>query len=263
MRESLPTEDPSAVDPPPVRSWRAAAAALAAVMAILAAATLAGTGAAAVFDGVVDLGGARAFAAGELASLTTLRLAVFLAAFQVIALALTFAAARLFASDTERLVGLTAPRGGAAATASAVAMLMVFAAAYGVSVYWFDRKPLLGDIQLFADMMRADLWWTIALVAVIGAPLAEEALFRGLMYGVLRETPLGKVAAAVVTAFVWASVHAQYSGYGLTAIFLIGLYLAYVRERTDSLLPPIACHAAYNGMIVAVLLATPAHVLQP
>ena len=59
--------------------------------------------------------------------------------------------------------------------------------------------------------------------------------------------------AALVTAVMWALLHANYSVYGLVAITLIGLYLAWLRERTGTLLTPIVCHGAYNSLIVLAL----------
>ena len=62
---------------------------------------------------------------------------------------------------------------------------------------------------------------------------------------------------------MWASVHSNYSVYGLTAIFLIGLYLAYLREKTGSLIAPIVCHGYYNASIVMVLAFAPQTIMTP
>jgi membrane protease YdiL (CAAX protease family) len=105
--------------------------------------------------------------------------------------------------------------------------------------------------------MKARTWWLVLIAAGIGAPIAEECLFRGLMFGTLRRTSLGIGGAAAVSAILWALLHANYSIYGVTAITLIGIYLALVRERTGSLLTPIVCHGAYNSLIVLVLAFAP------
>lgn len=75
----------------------------------------------------------------------------------------------------------------------------------------------------------------------------------GLLFGALRPSPLGFTGAAVVTAVTWALLHANYSPYGVAAITLIGLYLAWLRERTGSLLTPIVCHGAYNSLIILLM----------
>jgi membrane protease YdiL (CAAX protease family) len=56
---------------------------------------------------------------------------------------------------------------------------------------------------------------------------------------------------------MWAMLHTSYSVYGIIAIMLIGLYLAYVRERTGSLLTPMICHGAYNSAIALTLALSP------
>ena len=159
-------------------------------------------------------------------------------------------------------LALSAPGGALAASFTFSAFLIAGAAVYAGAVLSFDRNALLGDVRLLADMLRTDVWWMIALAAVVGAPIAEEVLFRGLMYGVLRTSPLGKVAAAAITAIVWASVHAQYSLYGIFGIALIGLYLAWVREKTGGLLAPIICHAAYNASVLTVMMLVPERLTQ-
>lgn len=262
MSDALADPIQQAGDADAPRSWREAIAVLIGGLAVLALATVSGVTASELFDRWADVDTPRAYPPGAHADLTTVRLAIFLAAFQVTAVALTYAIARNFRGDRVAVMALGRPVGGATDIVKSVAMLLALAGAYGASVYVFDRKPLLGDVQLFADMMRSGTWWMIVVTAVIGAPLAEETLFRGLMYGVLRSSPVGKVGAAMVTSVVWASVHAQYSNYGLAAIFLIGLYLAFVRERSGSLIVPIACHAAYNGAIVLALMLAPQSVFQ-
>ena len=244
------------------RSWRHAIGVLACALGILAAATLAGSVVVTVFDGWVDIDTPRAYTAGALESLSTARLGVFLATFQVTALALTLLLARIFDQSPIQLMALQMPQGGVAQVAKFVLALIVLAATYASAVFAVDHGALLGDVKPFAAMMRSGTWWIVLLAAAVGAPIAEETLFRGLMYGVLRASPVGQLGGAIITAFVWASVHAQYSVYGLGAIFLIGLYLAWVREKTGSIVAPMLCHGVYNGSIVLALMFAPEAVFQ-
>jgi membrane protease YdiL (CAAX protease family) len=134
---------------------------------------------------------------------------------------------------------------------------MVLAFLYGSLIFALDREAFRNDMSPFAELMKARTWWLVLIAAGIGAPIAEECLFRGLLFGTLRRTPLGIGGAAAVSAILWALLHANYSIYGVTAITLIGIYLALVRERTGSLLTPIVCHGAYNSLIVLVLAFAP------
>lgn len=99
---------------------------------------------------------------------------------------------------------------------------------------------------------------TVALVAVCVlvttiAPLAEETLFRGYVFGALRNWR-GPWPAAVLTGVAFGAIH----GFGSTpAVFLVplaifGAALCLVRERTGSLLPCIALHAINNALAFGV-----------
>ena len=239
------------------RSWLEACGVLVVGLAILAAATTTATFAAVQFDVWADFETPRAYRAGALQALTTARLGAFFAVFQTTALLLTWAAVRLYSRDRRALLSFAMPHGGAATVLKSIAGLLLLASAYASAVFAIDQGALLGDVQPFAELVQSGSWWILLITAAIGAPIAEETLFRGLMYGVLRNSPAGAIGAGLVTALVWASVHAQYSAYGLGAIFLIGLYLAWVREKTGSLLVPMLCHGIYNASIVCALLLVP------
>jgi membrane protease YdiL (CAAX protease family) len=215
-----------------VRTWPETLGVVVAAVAILAVATGAGTAASEGLDWYAGIGSAQAHAPGALQAYIALRLAVFLAAFQLSALVLTFAASRHFQGDRVAFMALRRPLSGFRDITRYAGLLMVMAAVYG------------------------------GVVATIGAPVVEETVFRGLMYGVLRESPVGIFGAAGITALFWAALHAQYSVYGLIGIGLIGLYLAWAREQTGSLLTPIVCHAIYNGTIVVALMLLPERLLQ-
>jgi membrane protease YdiL (CAAX protease family) len=220
-------------------------------------ATLAGFGASAVFDSWTRLNEPRAFAAGETEALLTARVAVSLFAFQSVTILLVFATSVFLDYSGEPFLRFGMPRGGLKTLVLSALGLMALALLYGCLVFAVDKDAFRQDMSPFASLMKARTWWLVLIAAGIGAPLAEECLFRGLLYGALRRSPLGIAGAAAATAIMWAFLHANYSVYGLVAITLIGIYLAFIRERTGSLLTPILCHGAYNSLIVLVLAYAP------
>lgn len=244
-------------------SWGGAISGLAAAVAIVILATAAGTLGAMGFDQWTGLDTARPFGPGEMASLTAARLAVFLMVFQVAAVLLTLLAARFFRRARGLPLALGPLDGGVGRALGYGGLLIVLASVFTAAVYAIDRNALFNDLLLFRDVLATDVWWSVALAAVIGAPIAEELVFRGLLYGVFRSSPVGPVVGGVVTALVWASIHAQYTVYGVVAIFLIGLYLAWVREKTGGVIGPIVCHAVYNAAVLSVILLAPARFLEP
>lgn len=80
-------------------------------------------------------------------------------------------------------------------------------------------------------------------------PLAEELVFRGLIYGILRETYSFKVSA-LVSALMFALYHGNVPQgvYG----FLMGLLLAWSMELGAAVSAPFLMHAAANVTSVAV-----------
>ena len=89
------------------------------------------------------------------------------------------------------------------------------------------------------------LWLAIPLVVL--APFVEELLFRGLLYRSLRGR-VGVVAAVILSALVFAVLHVV-----IPPLFVMGIVLAILAERTGSLWPGIVLHATNNGLVVLAL----------
>jgi membrane protease YdiL (CAAX protease family) len=94
-----------------------------------------------------------------------------------------------------------------------------------------------------------DLIFLLLLIAVI-APIAEELFFRGMLYPVLRQRWSAPWAIGI-NALLFALVH--FIPLLLPALFFIGLILAWVRERTQSIVPGILLHAMQNGLVVVAV----------
>jgi membrane protease YdiL (CAAX protease family) len=83
-------------------------------------------------------------------------------------------------------------------------------------------------------------------LAVFAAPLFEEFIFRGLIFGGLRRS-LGFAPSMLASAAVFALVHPPAS---VIPVFGLGLVTAFAYERTKVLAAPMAAHAVYNALIV-------------
>ena len=112
----------------------------------------------------------------------------------------------------------------------------------------------------WAESFEENLIWagpltagaTVASLAFI-APLFEELIFRGFLYGTLRKK-LSWLPAALATAFLFSLAHG-YSMLGFTTILWSGLVLAWVYERSGSLLPAVAVHTFGNFMFSVTQMA--------
>lgn len=107
----------------------------------------------------------------------------------------------------------------------------------------------LGDVLtaiLQGPLTPAQLALVFVLVCGV-VPVAEEIFFRGFLYGALRRW--GVSLAAALSALLFAAVHSQIVHF--LPIFLLGIIMALLYERTGSLIPPVVVHAVNN--VVATL----------
>lgn len=88
-------------------------------------------------------------------------------------------------------------------------------------------------------------FWSQAAAVVVSAPLLEEVLMRGLVYGRLKEA-LGKPRTAMaVSALAFGMFHGNVVQ-GIYA-FAVGLFFARVYEACGTLFLPVLAHAAVNA----------------
>lgn len=130
----------------------------------------------------------------------------------------------------------------------------------------------VGGAVLHRALLALGGWWTspdpalrAVLEALLVAPLlafAEEILFRGYLFGVLREE-LGRSRAYLLGNAFFAVVHLFRPGDGLfkavygVGLFLGGAVLCRLTEASGSLWPAIGLHA---GWILLVVLDPPGRV---
>jgi membrane protease YdiL (CAAX protease family) len=87
----------------------------------------------------------------------------------------------------------------------------------------------------------------LVLFAVIG-PFVEELMYRGLGQSLLRF--LGAYPAIIAVGVAFGLDHGLLEG--LLVLIPFGIALAWVRERTDSVLPGMLVHGVFNGATLAL-----------
>lgn len=90
----------------------------------------------------------------------------------------------------------------------------------------------------------------IFVALVVLAPLVEEILFRGFLFTAFRRT-FGFWLGAVGVSLLFAVAHGQ-ANVGID-VFVLSMFLCYLREKTDSLWPAVALHALKNLVAFIVL----------
>ena len=90
--------------------------------------------------------------------------------------------------------------------------------------------------------------WLPALLlgAVIVAPAGEEILFRGFLFRGWVRSNRTVWPAIVVISILWAALHVQYDWTGILQIFVVGLFLGWMRWRSGSTLLTFLLHALFN-----------------
>jgi membrane protease YdiL (CAAX protease family) len=91
----------------------------------------------------------------------------------------------------------------------------------------------------------------IVLIA-IAAPICEEACFRGMLFGGLREK-LPLLAAALISAIVFGALHAPEGPTAVPPLVAFGFILALLYEKTGSIVPGIVLHALNNSVALMAL----------
>lgn len=93
-------------------------------------------------------------------------------------------------------------------------------------------------------------WLVFALVVGVGAPIAEELFFRGLLRESLASR-WGPTVGVVVSSALFAATHFQVVQF--VGLFVAGLVWALLAQRSGRLGPAVVSHMAFNLSTVAVL----------
>lgn len=110
------------------------------------------------------------------------------------------------------------------------------------------------EIAQFFTEAAADSNWPRMLLAgslaVLVAPVTEEFIFRGYLYGVLRRY-LGVTPALILTSLLFASIHLN--GAVFLPLFVLAACLTLAYEATGSLLASIFMHALFNATMLGMM----------
>lgn len=106
------------------------------------------------------------------------------------------------------------------------------------------ENPQVDAITGGRAISPAELAMLLVLVAGL-VPLAEELFFRGMVYPLMRRR-LGAPAAVALNAAFFAAAH--FIPLLIPGLFVVGLLLAYLRERSGSIWPGVCLHALQNSL---------------
>lgn len=138
------------------------------------------------------------------------------------------------------------------AASAAVGLWLLSIAVNAAQISVFGPHPQTLIVTVGAHSGAAALVMDLMTGAVI-APVAEELLFRGLVFGGLAQR-MPVAVAATVSALLFALSH----GLGVVApIFVLGLGLAWLYRRTGTIWAPIMAHGVVNAISLSLLFVLP------
>jgi membrane protease YdiL (CAAX protease family) len=113
------------------------------------------------------------------------------------------------------------------------------------------QKPHPSAHELLLSFKSADhgwVRWMVILSAVVIAPLAEETFFRAFLQTWVRASLKNPWVAILISSALFAATHEWWTQ---PSIFIFGLCLGYLYERTGNLWANIFLHALFNGISIA------------
>lgn len=106
--------------------------------------------------------------------------------------------------------------------------------------------PMTTDSKIIDTLMQDDLLGVFITVLLV-APIVEEMLFRGIILeGLARHYKL--TTAVLASSILFALVHLPVGVIVALNIFLLALFLAWVRLESGSLMLCVICHATFNAI---------------
>jgi membrane protease YdiL (CAAX protease family) len=107
--------------------------------------------------------------------------------------------------------------------------------------------------QQSVQALRGAVSWveriTLGLVTILLAPVAEEMMFRGILYQGIKQAGFPRVALWG-TSLLFAGVHMNLATF--LPLLVLSLVLTLLYERTNNLLAPITAHSLFNALNFAL-----------
>lgn len=125
------------------------------------------------------------------------------------------------------------------------AMLLASAVAWVTKSIFGSFNSTAGDV---ANEIHKDRFWLVvfALLVAFGAPVVEELAFRGVLFAGLLKRGLQPWLTNVFVALAFACFH--FEPVRIPLLFVIGLVLGYLRQRTGRVGASAVAHSLNNAV---------------
>ena len=173
------------------------------------------------------------------------------------ALLLSLAFLKYHGSNWRTVLGLDRPGLGGTLVMTVLALIVILPATWGLqalSVLTLKHFHYPVEDQTAVDLLEnaksPGLRAYLVFFAVILAPLAEEFVFRGVLYPWLKQRGL-PVMAWLLPSFLFAVIHVSLPIF--VPLFFLALALTWLYQTTGRLLANVLVHGLFNGINVILL----------
>ncbi len=144
-------------------------------------------------------------------------------------------------------------------------LLMLGSLVSGLTLWLLDLKPAdqTTNTGLLTGAAGGPWIWVMISLTVVGAPVAEELFFRGLLLGAIRKRfahrRFGDTAAVLISAAAFTAVHYNGGSFQSSVVMFavigsIGLCLGAYVVKTNRIAPAIIAHGVFNALVVMAIL---------
>lgn len=140
-------------------------------------------------------------------------------------------------------------------TAMFFSQILVFILTYLFEFTLLDQTAV---INVKESMKYPTLFVASMFAVTFIVPILEEILFRGYLQTALTKH-VGKALAIIFSSALFASFHyapgQEINNLNIIGtLFILSLFLGFLRERQGNLIPSIALHATFNGISILMLM---------
>ncbi len=159
--------------------------------------------------------------------------------------------------DWREVFGFSMPNRGSSVLLGLLAAVLFLPVGWSLQFVSFQIMTRLHlnpqEQQAVETLQNAQSWDSriyLIVFTILVAPVAEEILFRGVLYPAIKQGGYPRIAWWG-TAIFFAAIHGSVAIF--LPLFVLGLALAWLYEKTNNLLAPITAHAAFNAINVVFL----------
>lgn len=128
-------------------------------------------------------------------------------------------------------------------------LLTLVATIWVVNAFKYE-PPVQPVLEMFLEEKRHGIIIYLAVLASVLGPVAEELFFRAFMYRAVKSR-FGFKAALFSTSALFAALHTTLVGF--MPIFILGMLLAYLFEKTGTIVASCVVHIMHNTAMVAAV----------